>query len=155
MFLQLPSIALIVALLSIAFTSFKWPTAKAAPVGHLLFFSDKLVVRTGSEQLTVALVPTTSITVNYQGYANERLGGKAYASGYNNYIQLDDGPKYAFMIANEATQNTLKGELRHWYLRKVKLKEYRQGSRTILLLATPTYEHLQQLKHELGVSLYS
>jgi hypothetical protein len=155
LFLQLPSIALIVALLSIAFAGFKWPTAKAAPVGRLLFFSDKLVVQTGAEQLMVALAPTTSVIVNYQGYANERLGSKSYASGYNNYIQLNDGPKYAFVIANEATQNTLKGELRHWYLRKVKLKEYRQGSRTILLLTTPTYEQLQQLKHELGVSLYT
>jgi hypothetical protein len=154
MLVQLPGIALIVALLSIAFAGFRWPTAKATPAGRLLFFSDKLTVRTGSEELTIALLPATTIIVTYQGYANERLGAKAYASGYNNYIQLNDGPRHAFMVANEATQNTLKSELRHWYLRKVKLKEYRQGSRTILLLPTPSYEQLQQLKHELGVSLY-
>jgi hypothetical protein len=155
MLLQLPGIALIVALLGIAFAGFRWPTAKTTPVGRLLFFSDKLVVRTGSEQLTIALLPATTIIVHYQGYANERLGAKAYASGYTNYIQLNDGLKYAFVIANEATQNTLQGELRHWYLRKVRLKEYRRGSRTILLLPTPTYEQLQQLQHELGVSLYT
>ena len=153
--LQMPGIALIVALLSIAFAGLRWPTAKTTPVGRLLFFSNKLLVQTGAEQVTIALLPATTITVHYQGYANERLGSKLYASGYNNYIQLNDGPKYAFMIANAATQDTLKGELRHWYLRKVRLKEYRQGSRTILLLATPTYEQLQQLQHELGVSLYA
>jgi hypothetical protein len=151
---QLPGIALIVALLSSAFAGLRWPTAKTSPVGRLLFFPDKLVVQTGAEQLAVALLPATTIIITYQGYANERLGGKLYASGYTNYIQLNDGPKYAFMVANEATQNTLKGELRHWYLRKVRLKEYRQGSRTILLLKTPTYEQLQQLKAELGVLLY-
>jgi hypothetical protein len=152
---QLPSLALIVALASIAFAGFKWPTAKAAPTGRLLFFSDKLVVQAGPQQLIIPLSSATTITINYQGYANERLGAKAYASGHTNFIQFNNGPKYAFVVANEATQHTLTKELRHWYLRRVSLREYRRGSRTILLLTEPTYEQLQQLKDELGVSLYT
>ena len=155
MLLQIPALALIVALASIAFAGFKWPTTKAAPTGRLLFYSDRLVVQAGAQQATIPLSSATTITINYQGYANERLGSKAYASGYANFIQVNNGPKYAFVVANEATQHTLTKELRHWYLRKVGLREYRRGNRTVLLLTEPTYEQLQQLKDELGVSLYT
>ena len=153
--LQLPGLALTAALLSIAFAGFKWPAAKAAPMGRLLFFSDKLIVQTEAQQAIIPLSSATTAILTYQGYANERLGAKAYASGHTNFMQFNNGPKYAFVVANEATQHTLTNELKNWYLRKVNLREYRWGNRTILLLATPTYEQLQQLKQELGVSLYT
>jgi hypothetical protein len=123
-------------------------------VGQLLFFADKLVLLEGARQTTFPLAPTTHITVRYQGYKGERLGPRAYASGHDNTITLATGPAYHFAIGNEAMQNTLRTELKNWYLRQVTLKEYRLGSRTLLLQPALTYEQLQRYKQELGVSLY-
>ena len=151
---HLPGLAVAVAIGSLGVARLWGPASTVQPVGRLLFFADKLVLLEGARQTTFPLAPTTQITIRYQGYKGERLGPRAYASGHGNTIILATGPAYHFAIGNEATQNTLRTELKNWYLRQVTLKEYRLGSRTLLLHPALTYEQLQRYKQELGVSLY-
>lgn len=151
---HLPGLAVAVAIGSLGVARLWGPATTVRPVGRLLFFSDKLVLLEGDRQTTFPLASTTQITLRYQGYQGERLGPRAYASGHGNTIQLAAGPTYHFAIGNEAMQNTLRAEFKNWYLRQVNLKEYRLGSRTLLLHSALTYEQLQRYKQELGVSLY-
>ena len=151
---QLPSLAVAVAIGSMLVARYRWPATTMHPAGRLLFFADKLVLVAGTRQMAFPLLPATRIIIHYRGYANERLGPRAYASGHDNSIQLADGPVYHFTVANEAAQSTLRAELKNWYLRRVGLQEYRLGNRTLLLYAALTYEQLQRYKQELGVALY-
>ncbi|MGI4761734.1 MAG: hypothetical protein ACRYF0_13575 [Janthinobacterium lividum] len=120
----------------------------------MLFFEDKLVMRMDEAEQQWPLLASTRVSLRYQGFRHESLGGRMHASGIDNFIQVDDGPEYAFAVPNEAIQATLRRELRHWYERKVQLREFRWGNRTIFLYKEPSYEQLQAFKKEFGISLY-
>jgi hypothetical protein len=124
-------------------------------VGQLLVFEDCLRLEAGATVSTYPLDTTMRIRFRYQGYWGESLGGRHHASGILNFIQLNDGPEYAFDIPHAARESTLREELRRWYLRRVQLKEYRQGNRTVLLTRSLNDEQVQQYQREFGIRLYS
>ncbi|MGI4872303.1 MAG: hypothetical protein ACRYFX_14140 [Janthinobacterium lividum] len=128
---------------------------KPLATGYLLFFENRVEVRVSGNSQQWLLDSTTRVSLRYQGFRREHLGGRMWATGTNNFLTLPDGAEHAFYVADAAVQTALRRELRHWYQRKVQLKEYRWGSRTILLYKNPSYEQLQEFKREFGISLYS
>ncbi|OGX83556.1 hypothetical protein BEN49_02015 [Hymenobacter coccineus] len=129
-----------------------WPTTVAA--GQLLCFDDEIILAIDSQPTSYPLDPTTAVFLTYQGFKGEPLAPRTRASGTDNFIQINDGPTYQFAVLTEQAQQTLRTELHHWYLRRVKVKEHRRDGPTFLLYRDLSYEQIQEYKREFGVSLY-
>lgn len=129
-----------------------WPTVVKA--GQLLCFDEALMLSIDKRQIHYPLDSATAVLLTYQGFKGEYLAPRTRASGTDNFIQIDDGQAYQFAVLTEQAQQQLRTELHRWYLRKVKVKEYRQDGPTFLLHRDLSYEQIQGYKREFGVGLY-
>lgn len=138
-----------------AITQFLFPVQILTEVGQLLSFDDELVLQTQRGEQRFPLTAATVIKLTYRGYKNDYLAPRIYADGLRNFIQLNGGEEYQFVMPNEREQEQLRRELRRWYIHKVALREYRYQNRTFLLYADPSYEQSREFQQEFKIKLYS
>ncbi len=132
----------------------RWPSPRMVAEGALSSKSHELQLLIHDKQQVFQIDETLQITITYQGFRGEQLAPRIWASGFDNFIQFNDGETYRFEMPTEQAQENLRGELRRWYLLKVRLKEHRRDGPTFLLHRDLSYEQIQAYKQEFGVSLY-
>ncbi len=101
-----------------------------------------------------SLDASTQVRLSYQGFKNEQLAPRIWASGVDNFIRINGGETYCFAVPTERVQTSLRAELRRWYLGNVAVKEHRRDGPTFLLHRDLSYEQIQAYKKEFGVELY-
>lgn len=123
-------------------------------LGHLTSGEEELTLSIDGQETRFPLDTLTSVELTYRGFKNEALTHRIRATGLDNFIQMNGGETYRFEVLTEWAQENLRVELRRWYLRKVSVKEHRQGGPTFLLHRNLSYEQIQAYKQEFGVNLY-
>lgn len=125
-----------------------------AEIGQLVSSIGELTLTVEGHETSFGLHPATRVMLTYRGFKNEALTTHIWATGIDNFIQIDGGETYRFEMPTEQAQEALRQELRRWYHLNVKVKEQRQDGPTFLLHRGLSYEQIQAYKQEFGVSLY-
>jgi len=125
-----------------------------AEIGQLVSSTDELTLTVEEYETSFALHPATQVMLTHRGFKDEVLTTRIWATGIDNFIQIDGGETYRFEMPTEQAQEALRRELRRWYHLKVKVKEQRQDGPTFLLHRGLSYEQIQAYKQEFGVGLY-
>jgi hypothetical protein len=123
-------------------------------IGHVTADEEALTLRVDGQQSRFLLDASTLVELTYRGFKNEALTTRISATGIDNFIQINRGETYRFEVLTEPAQENLRVALRHWYQRKVAVKEHRQDGPTFLLHRNLSYEQIQAYKREFGVNLY-